>query len=95
MGFFAGLARFEPQRAGRWWTLALLVPMSLHGIYDAPLFLAEIGEPASGDEGEAGAMVLVPLLVVAIELVWAIWLFRRLNRDQRKLLEQGKSATAS
>jgi RsiW-degrading membrane proteinase PrsW (M82 family) len=94
MGFFAALARFEPQRAGRWWTLSLLVPMSLHGIYDAPLFLANIGESPSGDEGEAGAMVLIPLLVVAIELIWAIWLFRRLNRDQQKLQAQGNRTPA-
>jgi RsiW-degrading membrane proteinase PrsW (M82 family) len=95
MGFFAGLARFEPQRAGRWWTLSLLVPMSLHGIYDAPLFMADIWAPADGDEGAAVAMVVVPLLVVAIELIWAIWLFRRLNRDQQSVLAQSKSATTN
>ncbi|MGE0151103.1 MAG: PrsW family intramembrane metalloprotease [Reyranellaceae bacterium] len=90
MGFFAGLARFEPQRAGRWWLLCLLVPMSLHGLYDAPLFLAGIDEPA-GSGGEQAAFVLVPLLVVAIQLVWAIWLFRRLNRDQQALLARQAS----
>jgi RsiW-degrading membrane proteinase PrsW (M82 family) len=94
MGFFAALARFEPQRAGRWWLLAFLVPMSLHGLYDAPLFLADIDAPKGADD-EAGAVVLIPLLIVAIELVWAVWLFRRVNRDQQALQAQSKNAAAS
>jgi len=94
MGFFAGLARFEPQRAKRWWFLALAAPMALHGLYDAPLFMADISEPASEDEPQ-GLLILLPLLVVAIELIWAVYLFRRLNRDQQALLAQGKSVAAS
>lgn len=94
MGFFAGLARFEPQRARLWWFLALAAPMALHGLYDAPLFMADITEPASGQDSQ-GLMMLIPLLVVAIELIWAVYLFRRLNRDQRALQAQAKSAAAS
>jgi len=93
MGFFAALAHFEPQRARRWWFFALAVPMSLHGLYDAPLFLAEIWQPKGADDS-AGNVVLIPMLVVAIEFVWAVWLFRRLNRDQRALLAKNNAVTA-
>jgi RsiW-degrading membrane proteinase PrsW (M82 family) len=94
MGFFAGLARFEPQRAKRWWFLALAAPMALHGMYNVPLFMVDITEPAGEDEPQ-GFLILLPLLVVAIELIWAVYLFRRLNRDQQALLAQSKSVAAS
>lgn len=85
MGFFAALARFEPHRARRWWFLALAVPMTLHGLYDAPLFLANIDDSTVSQDTGAG-FILIPIAIVAIELVWAISLFRRLNRDQQALL---------
>lgn len=93
MGFFAALARFEPQRAKLWWTLSLLVPMTLHGLYDAPLFLADIWEPAEEDDPR-GMLVLLPLAIVAIELSWVVWLFRRVNRDQQALLARGETVAA-
>lgn len=82
MGFFAGLARFEPQRAARWWIMALAAPIALHGLYDAPLFLADIWQPL-GEDDPLALLMLLPLLLVGFELVWAVRLFRRLNRDQR------------
>ena len=93
MGFFAALARFEPQRAVRWWFLSLAVPICLHGLYNTPLFLADIGA-ASSDDAMRGLYVLLPLLVVGVEVVWAARLFRRLNRDQRALLATRRDSAA-
>jgi RsiW-degrading membrane proteinase PrsW (M82 family) len=42
MGFYLGLARFSPDRKGKWLLRAFLVPWLLHGIYD---FLIMSGHP--------------------------------------------------
>ncbi len=91
MGFFAGLARFEPDRAARWWFMALAAPIAMHGLYDAPLFLADIWQPVD-EEDPVALLLLLPLLIVGIQLLWALRLFRRLNRDQQALLAQSRSS---
>jgi RsiW-degrading membrane proteinase PrsW (M82 family) len=81
MGFFAALGRFDAPRARHWYFLALAVPITLHGLYDWPLFL--IDDPALANvSGVAGLLILVPVLVVAVDLFWGIRLLRRLRRLQ-------------
>lgn len=88
MGFFAGLARFEPERQLRWWTLALVVPICLHGLYNTPLFLIDMTEPAEPDAPRS-LSILLPPMIVAAEIVWAVALFRRLSRDQHLRIAAG------
>ncbi len=91
MGFFAALAHFEKRRATLWWFLALAVPISLHGLYNTPLFLADF-ETGAADDSMRGLFVLLPLAILAVEIGWAVRLFRRVNRDQKALLARVQAA---
>jgi RsiW-degrading membrane proteinase PrsW (M82 family) len=81
MGFFAALGRFDAPRSRHWYFLALAVPITLHGLYDWPLFL--IDDPALANvSGVAGLLILVPVLVVLVDLFWGVRLLRGLRRLQ-------------
>ncbi|MGI9421061.1 MAG: PrsW family intramembrane metalloprotease [Geminicoccaceae bacterium] len=79
MGYYFGLAHFIPNRQGRYLTLALLLPILLHGAYDYPLILQELllaaGQPADW-------LGLVVLPVLALETGLAVALARRVRAAQ-------------
>ncbi|RJF86936.1 protease PrsW [Oleomonas cavernae] len=85
MGFYVARARFEPERAGAMLWAAFLVPMALHGLYDFGLLGAALTE-------EAGWIGL-GLIVLIVEVVWALRLQRRLRREQQVLLSAQAAAT--
>mgnify|MGYP004445509219 CR=1 FL=1 len=83
MGYFFALARFQPEKRGRHLWKALLVPVMLHGTYDALLLIPE-GMP-SGSEVVAGV-----LFVVFLWFDLRLWKIgkRRLARLQQLSSEQ-------
>ena len=65
--------------------MALAVPITLHGLYDWPLFL--IDDPTLANVGgTANLLILVPVLVVLVDLFWGIRLLRRLRRLQAETM---------
>ncbi|MSQ82663.1 MAG: PrsW family intramembrane metalloprotease [Myxococcales bacterium] len=78
MGYFVGQARFGPDsERARNLTLALVVPIALHGGYDFPLMFAK----AAG-EAAPGALLLVPPAIVIGGWIACVRLVGRLNRMQ-------------
>ncbi len=86
MGYFVGQAHFEPGRSRRFLFLALAVPVLLHGVYDAPLMIAQ--RAGSADETlVAGLLTLVPLALL-VSVITALQLSKKLRAEQ---LAQGPS----
>ncbi len=84
MGYFVGQAHFEPGRARRCMVLALAVPVLLHGVYDAPLMIAQRAGP------EAGPLVGYLLLLVPAALIVSIFTALRMSKRLRsEQLAQG------
>lgn len=83
MGYFVGVAAFDPSRRKLGGALALLVPITLHGIYDAPLLtagrLAELG--ISPQPWSVALLSIAPLVVVG-EWIAAVRLSGHLRRRQ-------------
>ena len=78
MGFYFGLAHFEPQRRGLLLLSAYASPVVLHGAYNTVLLAPNEGAPA------AAALLVFPVLGI---MIWyARRLFRRLRADQRQAL---------
>lgn len=79
MGYYFGLAHFIPNKRRTYYTLALLIPILLHGAYDYPLILQELlvetGQPADW-------LGLVVLPVLALEAGLALALTRRVRAAQ-------------
>ncbi|MFA5123518.1 PrsW family intramembrane metalloprotease [Zavarzinia sp.] len=78
MGYYVATARFLPGRAGRLHFAAFLVPAGLHGTYDFGLLASQ----TTGDGGWA----LIGIAALALEVVWALRLQRRLRREQHHLM---------
>ena len=84
MGYFAGQARFRPEKAKRFNRLALGCAVMLHGIYDAPLMIIHnarrsgIGLPGYTH----GILIILFAAVLLTEIVWAMWLVMRLRSQQ-------------
>ena len=76
MGYFVALYVFQPERRGLYLTLALAVPMVLHGLYDLPLMLLDT------TPGLNPVWALLTLLVLAVEWVVAASLLRRVRVSQ-------------
>lgn len=74
MGFYFGLAHFEPRRRLLLLTAAYLSPVLFHGLYNTVLLAPE--------EGAATGWALLVFVVMAIEIWYARRLHRRLRRDQ-------------
>ncbi len=74
MGFYFGLAHFEPRRRGLLLVAAYVSPVIFHGLYNTVLLAPE--------EGAATGWALLVFLVIAIEIWYARRLHRRLRRDQ-------------
>ncbi len=78
MGYFLALSRFEPDRQRLFFTLALVVPMVLHGLYNYPLFLAALVVSVQFEDLFLG----LPVLVVIAEYQVAVQLLKRVRKDQ-------------
>ncbi|MBM3570299.1 MAG: PrsW family intramembrane metalloprotease [Alphaproteobacteria bacterium] len=79
MGFFCGLAHFDPtHRAAHLWK-AWLVPATFHGLYDWPLFVLQ----ARGEvEDPASPMVVAWLAVLGGGALYARHLLKRVRHSQ-------------
>jgi len=74
MGFYFGLAHFEPRRRRTLLLGAYLSPVILHGLYNTVLL--------APDEGAPAGVALLVFGVMAVEIWYARRLHRRLRRDQ-------------
>ncbi|HFE44950.1 MAG TPA: PrsW family intramembrane metalloprotease [Nannocystis exedens] len=84
MGYFVGQAHFEPGRARRFLVLALALPVLLHGVYDAPLMIAQRAGSADGQ------LVGFLLMLVPAALIVSIFTALRMSKTLRaEQLAQG------
>jgi RsiW-degrading membrane proteinase PrsW (M82 family) len=84
MGYFAGQALFRPEKAKRFYRLALGCAVMFHGLYDAPLMIIDNARRSGIGLGEYAHGILVILFVAVLltEIVWAMWLVMRLRSRQ-------------
>jgi hypothetical protein len=83
MGFYVGRARFDPERRRRWLRLALVIPILLHGLYDFPLIsLRAMTRIPVEPTGAMALLGWMAILVLVVEVVWALRLLRRLRAAQ-------------
>lgn len=82
MGYYVALAKFDRERNGRWLLLAFVVPMLLHGTFDALLMIPEsMGE---GREMVSG-LLFVALLWFDVKMwKWGVRRMRRLQELSRQ-----------
>ena len=101
MGYFVGQWRFGPvERRKNALLKALLVPITLHWLYDFPMIAAEA---ASGVKGPAGQLALqrlrwfthLPEATFLFETVWVVWLVNRLHRQQIRMTRDAAAAAAA
>jgi RsiW-degrading membrane proteinase PrsW (M82 family) len=71
MGYYFGLAHFIPPKRHRYYLLALLVPILLHGAYDYPLVTQEILLAAGQNVPWLGSLV-APVLALETGLALAM-----------------------
>ena len=88
MGYFIGQAKFTPQKRTRLMVLGFIVPMLLHGAYDAPLLTAArltANHQAipKDSAGLLGLFLLVTLATLIGEIAWTLVLSARLRREQQ------------
>ena len=69
MGYFFALAKFHGDRKRNMW-LAFLVPMILHGIYDAILMVADVSELSEG---------ILWVAIIAFDIFLWVFAMRRLK----------------
>lgn len=87
MGYFVGQAKFTPGRRTKLMIMGFIIPMLLHGAYDAPLLTAarlSAEKPIPKESaGLAGLFLLVTLATLVGEITWAIILSGRLRKEQQ------------
>jgi len=90
MGTFVALAHFVPRRRAGYMTLAALIPVLLHGLYDLPLMMLNAPETAvpALDEETTLSLALLALVAMMTEMVYAFLLHRRLRRMQARLAKR-------
>jgi len=81
MGYYVGRAHFSRGRARPLLIKALLIPILLHGVYDAPLMIAPRLEGGNGETIAAGLLTLVPL-VLGVSVIAALRMSRGLRAHQ-------------
>jgi protease PrsW len=86
MGYFVGQAKFTPAKRKSLMVKALVIPMLLHGAYDAPLLTFQrISADKHHTQSEmlaAGLFALVTLAVLVFESSWTLVLTSRMRRQQ-------------
>ncbi len=96
MGYFVGRAKFEPSRRGKLLIAALVWPIVVHGLYDAPLLIfkafEELEIEATGIHQTFTLLLLLFWLVAFVfEVVWALRLASSLRQAQLSaLVQQGQ-----
>ena len=83
MGYYFALAKFEPTNRSRNIMLAFLVPMLLHGTFDALLMIPD----AMGEEGQWLNVVMFPVFIWFDIKLWKLGM-RRLRSLQQLSEEQ-------
>lgn len=83
MGYYFALAKFDPERRGKYFLLAFVVPMLLHGTFDSLLMIPESMEMGS----ETVAVVLFIVLIWFDIKMWK-WGTRRVNHLQELTKQQ-------
>ncbi|MGE0788110.1 MAG: PrsW family glutamic-type intramembrane protease [Sandaracinaceae bacterium] len=83
MGYWYGRSRFEPERRRSLLARAWIVPVLIHGVYDAPLLTLK-GLVAAGDPPLflAAPLACLGIVVVVIVFVATIVIVRRARRRQ-------------
>jgi len=71
MGYYFGLAHFLPDKRRRYMTLALALPIVLHGAYDYPLILQDL-LVATGQSAEWLSVMVLPVLALETGLALAL-----------------------
>jgi RsiW-degrading membrane proteinase PrsW (M82 family) len=87
MGYFAGQAAFRPTERGKLLSAALGFPILVHALYDFPLMalsrMQKDGRTLRSSEETLGmALLLLFLVVLTVEVVWAYRLTARLRGEQ-------------
>ena len=80
MGYYVGQAHFSHGRGRGLLLKALLIPILLHGVYDAPLMIAP-GAAGGSYEAIAGALLVLVPIVLGISVIAAF----RMSRGLRAL----------
>lgn len=91
MGYYVSLAKFDPSHRSGHLFKAFLVPMLLHGTYDALLMVADTLGEAYGEENmvvmSTCGILFIVFIVFDIKL-WR-WGLKRIKRLQERSKEQG------
>ncbi len=87
MGYYAGQAKFRPQRRAAYVLASLFFPILLHGLYDFGLFAvsnisAEDHVATATETALAPVMLAIFVAALVIETVWALRVSKRLRREQ-------------
>ncbi len=90
MGYYFALAKFEPRGRGKYLLLALLLPLLLHGTFDALLMIPENLEAG---EGLFSSVMFIVFIIFDIQL-WKIG-NKRLAALQQKSAEQQQEASSN
>jgi RsiW-degrading membrane proteinase PrsW (M82 family) len=82
MGYYIGRAKFTPKNKSnkKFWIMALLIPILIHGLYDAFLFWG-----VNAQRTEIVLLFLIPLVVV---IVLGVLMIRSLERNNLKYLSE-------
>lgn len=87
MGYYVGLAKFQPENRSTCLLKAFLVPMLLHGTFDALLMIPE----AMGEDGSWLSAILFPLFIYFDIRMWKICM-RKLRHLQELSGQQSYSS---
>lgn len=77
MGYYIALAKFNPQRRPRYLLLAFLLPMLMHGTFDALLMI-----PDSMTYGGEIASIILFIILIGFDIKMWKWGCRRIRRLQ-------------
>src|SRR5262249_31700853 len=101
MGYFAGQWKFGPaNHRGRNLILAYVAPVALHWLYDFPLMAFERAASFTGKARELALHQVAPLedipvAILIIEAVAAIWLVSRMRKQQIRMTREIAAAAAA
>jgi len=86
MGDYIARSKFEPQRQVSLLVRALLYPLILHGMYNAPLLLMEADPEAVSDMEVQVYIAFVYMILgsLIIQVVWVNYCLRRAQATQRQ-----------
>jgi RsiW-degrading membrane proteinase PrsW (M82 family) len=90
MGYYAGEARFEPNRRASLYFKAVALPVLFHGLYDFPFLSVQVMVQRGQDTEQYVVLILalvgMGLAVLAIMVAWGLVLLRRVRRQQHQVV---------